>query len=199
MLELLALPIFRFSLLRTACLPACLPDPLTLSLCLRYWWFHFVHPEHLFNIIRMHYTIVISSLPQPSRSSILAFQKPWYHSSVCSLQHQILLQNKKWMFSQSFKCIPCGFLVDSLWVPCGFLVDSDFSNFFIHLLIVKSSFICVTSFCFYLFWNSYSLLSLLEELSAYFVEALPNPFMMTTSSYSIPLSASLLLDLSHGS
>ena len=158
----LALPMFSFSLLPTTCL---LPL-LILSLCFRYWWFLSTHPEHLFNIIRMHYTIVISSFPEPSRSSILAFRKPWYHS---------------------------------LWIPCGFLVDSDCSTFYIHLLIVKSSSINVTTCCFYLSWYSYSLLSLSEELSAYFFEAFLNPFMMTTSSYSIPLSASLLLDLSHGS
>ena len=79
-LELLALLLLSFSQRPPACLPACLPTLLTLSLWLRYWWFLFVHCEQLFIIIKIHYIIVISSLPEPSRSSILAFQKPWYHS-----------------------------------------------------------------------------------------------------------------------
>ena len=185
-LELLALPCLAYVQFFSAsnCLPACLPS-WYYPCVLRYWWFLFVHPEHLFNIIRMHYTIVISSLPEPSRSSILTFHKNPDISHLC------VLYNIKSFYKTKNECLASH--------SSAFLVYSDFSIFFIHLLIVTSSFICVTSHCFYLSWNSYSLLSLSEELLEYFFEAVPNPFMVTTSSSLVLLSASLFQNLSHGS
>ena len=87
----------------------------------------------------------------------------------------------KWMLSQTIKSIPCGFKLFKL----------------LHLLIVKSCSFCATFICRCYSCNSYSLLSLSEESSASSFEAFPNPFLMSSSSSSIPLSSPSLLDLSH--
>ena len=183
MLELLALFLLSFSQRPPACLLACLPswhypcawdiDDFFLSIVNN----SSLSSGYITSLSSLHYQSLLGALSLLSKN-------PWYYSSVCSLQHQILLQNKKWMLSHSLKCIPCGFRLFKFLHP---FVDCDV---FFHLCNL---------ICFCLSWKSYSLLSLSEELSAYFFEALPNPFMMTTSSSSMQLSASLLLDLSHGS
>ena len=186
-LELLALLCFALPCLCSVFLcfqlPACLPS----------WYYPCVWDIDDFFLSILNTSSILSGYITPLSS--LHFQSLLGALSLLSkipdIIHLCVLYNIKSFYKTKNECLANH--------SSAFLVDSDFSNFFIHLLIVKSSFICVTSFCFYLFWNSNSLLSLSEELSAYFFESLPNPFLMTTSSYSMLLSASLLLDLSHGS
>ena len=107
-----------FSLFATSCLFVIIP------LCSN-WQLLLVHPEHLFNIIRMHDTIIIS--PFPESSMCLSLLSRTLISFLCMFT---VASNpfSKWKLSQTFKSIPCGFKLFKL--P--------------HLLIAKSSFFCAT-------------------------------------------------------
>ena len=125
MLELLALPIFRFSLLRTACLTP--------------WHYPCVWDIDDFILSILNTSSISSGCITPLSS--LHYQSLLGALSLLSktpdIIHLCVLYNIKSFYKTKNECLATH--------SNAFLVDSDCSNFFIHLLIVTSSFICVTS------------------------------------------------------